>query len=135
MKKLYVLLFFSFTLNTILATTLNDLGLKYGTDKSSVKHDYLKNYEKYFSDLRNQKIIFLEIEFAGGHSARMWNEYFNKAELYFIDVNNGCYKYFYDLSDRCHLDLVDQASEDDLRRFIGKVEGALILSSMMVGTL
>jgi len=70
--------------------TLNDIGLEYQTDKSTITHHYLDNYEKYFSAWRDRPLTLLEIGVAGGASIRMWREYFPNAKVYGIDNNPDC---------------------------------------------
>jgi len=70
--------------------TLNEIGLKHGTDKSSHTHCYLDNYEKYFSSWRDKEFVLLELGVAGGASIAMWREYFPKAKIYGIDNNADC---------------------------------------------
>lgn len=74
--------------------TLDELAIKYGTDKSSLHHNYTPLYEKYFGELRNKSINFLELGWggyedpnAGGESARMWREYFSKASITVLDIH------------------------------------------------
>lgn len=67
--------------------TLDEIGLKYKTDKSSMTHCYLENYEKYLSYLRDKEFTLLEIGVAGGASIKMWREYFPNAKVYGIDNN------------------------------------------------
>jgi hypothetical protein len=66
----------------------------------------------------------LEIGFANGASARMWEEYFPNARLYYIDIQQQCI----DICNRlllkrssCHL--VDQGKKEDLLNFITTIEG------------
>lgn len=73
--------------------TLDNLGIKHGTDKSSKHHDYLKVYEKYFGHLRTHNILILEAgvggyQFAnrGGESLRMWCEYFGNGRVISFDL-------------------------------------------------
>lgn len=73
--------------------TLDELGLKYGTDKASNHHDYLRIYEKTFGHLRKMQSTFLEIGYggfsdpdAGGESIKMWREYFPCARIACIDL-------------------------------------------------
>lgn len=66
-------------------TTLNDIGLKYGTDKSSLLHNYLPFYEQYLP--KNPRKI-LEIGVDAGASIRMWREYFPEAEVHGLDLFN-----------------------------------------------
>lgn len=70
--------------------TLDEIGLKYKTDKSSMTHCYLDNYEKYFSSWRDKEFVLLELGVAGGASIAMWREYFPKAKVYGIDINPDC---------------------------------------------
>lgn len=74
---------------------LNDIGLKYGTDKSSNHHDFLKVYEQYFESVRNKNISLIEIGYGGyefedrgGESARTWYEYFPNAKFVYVDLYN-----------------------------------------------
>lgn len=69
---------------------LNEIGLKHQTDKSSMTHCYLDNYEKYFSFWRDKEFVLLELGVAGGASIRTWREYFQKAKVYGVDNNPGC---------------------------------------------
>src|SRR3990167_11029765 len=70
--------------------TLNDIGVKHDTDKSTITHCYLDNYEKHLSSWRDKEFTLLEIGVAAGNSIRMWREYFPKAKVYCIDNNPDC---------------------------------------------
>jgi len=61
--------------------TLDELGLKYGTDKSSNGHNYLKYYDMFFSPIRGKDILLLEIGTWEGASLKMWDEYFYNRKL------------------------------------------------------
>ena len=52
--------------------TLDELGHKYGTDKASGSHDYLRWYEKFFQPIRYKSITFVEIGVASGASIKAW---------------------------------------------------------------
>lgn len=71
-------------------STLNEIGLKTGTDKSTVTHCYLDNYEKYFDSWRDREFTMLEIGVGNGSSIAMWREYFTNAKVYGIDINKDC---------------------------------------------
>src|SRR5687768_17449455 len=71
-------------------STLDEIGLKYKTDKSSMTHCYLDNYEKYFSSWRDKEFVLLELGVAGGASIRNWREYFPNAKVYGIDNKPDC---------------------------------------------
>lgn len=70
--------------------TLNDIGLKCKTDKSTITHCYLDTYEKYFSEWRDKEFTLLELGVAGSASIKMWMEYFPNAKIYGIDNNPDC---------------------------------------------
>jgi len=65
---------------------LDEIGLKYGTDKASNIHNYTVRYEQYFEPLRNQKLKILEIGVQNGHSLKMWKDYFVNSEIYGLDI-------------------------------------------------
>ena len=75
-------------------TTLDQLAIAAGTDKSSEHHDYCRIYEKYFEPLRYNSISLLELGFGGhedrakgGESMKMWEYYFtNASELACVDI-------------------------------------------------
>jgi len=67
--------------------SLDQLAIKYGSDKSSKHHGYCDVYERYFAPLRHSNISFLEIGVGGyhypergGEGLRMWDEYFDCAK-------------------------------------------------------
>lgn len=65
--------------------TLNDIGLKYGADKSSRFHNYLDFYQEQLPD-RDFSGRLLEIGVMDGLSMKMWAEYYPKAEIVGIDI-------------------------------------------------
>lgn len=65
---------------------LTILADKYGCDKGSIKHEYTKIYNKYFSILKNEKFKMLEIGYGQGSSIKMWLDYFPYIDLYCIDI-------------------------------------------------
>lgn len=116
---------FALLLLTVFKTdskTLDELALKYDTDKSSRFHSYTKQYEKYFEQLRNRPIKFLEIGFYIGASAHMWEDYFINGNLFFIDINPEILKYLNDFK-RIHLNFVDQGDPVALNNYIKEVGG------------
>ena len=50
-------------------------------------HDYLRHYDLLFSPLRNEKLAVVEFGCLNGASLRMWTEYFPKAEVYGVDLD------------------------------------------------
>lgn len=66
-------------------STLNDLGLHYGTDKSTLRHNYLSLYEQYLEPRRNQPLTLLELGVLDGASLRMWRDYLPNASIVGLD--------------------------------------------------
>jgi len=63
--------------------------VEYPSDKNSY-HSYIEDvYEEYFAEYRNKKINLLEIGVSYSGSIRLWNEYFEDANIYGID-NFSC---------------------------------------------
>ena len=103
---------------------LDQLAIKYGTDKSSKWHNYAPTYDKYFNSVRNFPLKFLEIGSGGGCSAHMWEQYFTNADLHFIDNTSDFVKNYQSTApDRSHCYLVDQANEESLIQFIQQSGG------------
>jgi hypothetical protein len=67
---------------------INDLCIKYGTDKSNNLHNYAEKYEKYFSAYKDKELKILEIGIFNGFSLKTWEEYFVKSKIYGIDILN-----------------------------------------------
>jgi len=74
---------------------LNDIMIKYGTDKQKVLHNYVQFYEKYFEPIKNEKLKILEIGIyrppAGspnsvGASLKTWKDYFVNSKIYGVDL-------------------------------------------------
>lgn len=63
--------------------TLDELSVKYGTDKGSLKHHYMEFYEQHLP--KSPKKI-LEIGVKEGRSLAMWHEYFPNAEIFGLDL-------------------------------------------------
>jgi len=74
-------------------SSLDEIGKKHGTDKSSEIHDYCRKYEKYLPFKRNHPITILEIGVLGGQSLKMWEEYYPNAIIYGIEIDSGAVKY------------------------------------------
>lgn len=72
---------------------LDEIGIRYNTDKSSIHHDYLRKYEKYLPFQRDDALKILEIGVLGGSSVRMWCDYFYNSQIIGIDINSSCKKH------------------------------------------
>jgi hypothetical protein len=68
--------------------SLDAIGLKFHTDKSSEGHDYLTKYEPILSPFRDQAFNIIEIGCLHGASLNMWGTYFPNAKIIAIDIYN-----------------------------------------------
>ena len=68
---------------------LDEIGRRFGTDKSSLHHDFLRLYESFLSPLRDRTLRLLEIGVWTGQSLRTWAEYFPQARVVGVDINPG----------------------------------------------
>ena len=99
---------------------LDDLAMKAGTDKGSFYHNYTDIYARYFADLREKPIKFLEIGIDKGASVKLWEEYFKNADLHFMDITFQNIKYH---SNRSHYHLCNQEDPQALQKFIQATGG------------
>jgi hypothetical protein len=73
-------------------TSLCDLGLKYGTDKSPLfgggdGHYYTPWYSKEFNEHRKDVRKVFELGISNGASILMWHDYFMNADIYCADIH------------------------------------------------
>jgi hypothetical protein len=83
-------------INEILSNKdLFEIGIRNKTDKThsgGAINSYLRVMEFYFKHLRDEEIKILEIGVRTGNSVKTWKEYFTKAKIYGIDIDD-CTKY------------------------------------------
>lgn len=72
---------------------LDEIALKYGTDKSSNWHNYGPVYDKFFLNTRETISTVVEIGIENGKSLPMWAEYFVNAKIIGIDILEKCKQY------------------------------------------
>ena len=73
--------------------TLQEIGLKYGTDKSRNQHygiTYLQLYEKYLKDRREESLNILEIGVLEGSSVRAFSEFLPNSNIIGLDIDPRC---------------------------------------------
>lgn len=108
--------------------SLDELMKKYGSDKASgeLLHGYADIYENYFSPLRNEELILLELgvgnegEDGGGASLKAWRDFFPKGMIYGIDIYD---KSFLNQEKRIEVFNISQDNEKMLKsliRYTGK---------------
>jgi hypothetical protein len=76
----------------------------YNTDKGT-DHNYLKIYDRLFLPYKNKKINVFEAGFAQGGSCKLWEDYFTKANIRFIDYDKNCK--LESTSGRVRLDIIE----------------------------
>lgn len=91
--------------------SLDALGLKFGTDKSSREHDYLSFYESFFETIRHDRTSLLEIGVLFGASLRMWEEYFPNGVVIGADIDPGVKSLS---TARICTEVIDQSNIEDL---------------------
>ena len=91
---------------------LDEIAIKYGTDKSSLFHNYAIKYDKLLSQFREQFTNILEIGVQFGNSVRMWEEYFPNAIINGIDIDPNCKKYE---TERIKIIIANQENETQLK--------------------
>ena len=67
-------------------TPLDLIGIRLGTDKSRLRQDYLRQYERMMTGFRDRPITLLEIGIDQGASLRTWEIYFPKASIIGVDI-------------------------------------------------
>jgi hypothetical protein len=75
---------------------LDFIGVLEGSDKSSsVEYcwDYLRHYQELFSQWKNESINIIEIGIGRGISLTLWLNYFTRARIIGVDINQNCKKY------------------------------------------
>jgi hypothetical protein len=69
---------------------LDELAKAHGTDKSSLRHDYMRFYEFFIRDLKNKEFTLLELGVGPkenkGKSLATWRDYFPKAQIVGVDI-------------------------------------------------
>ena len=92
--------------------SLDALGIRQGTAKSSLWCDYLRHYEENFRPLQNQPINLIEIGIAEGNSLRMWREFFPNATIIGVDVRDSARRL---ASERILVEIGSQADQAFIR--------------------
>jgi len=93
---------------------LTRLADKYGTDKGSTVHNYTEVYQYFFQPMRNDARKVFEIGVASGSSLFMFRDYFPKAVIYGIDIEDS---HRLD-SPRIKTFVADQANRKQLQQFV-----------------
>jgi hypothetical protein len=105
----------------------NAMGLGWPDSKQIILpgHNYVELYERYLGGLRDKEFNLLEIGMGNyptnGYSMRMWLEYFPKAHIDIVDINENNFKcdFEYDTT-RVTFYKVDQSNNSNLEDFCKK---------------
>ena len=100
-------------------TTLDYLFKKYETDKSNASHGFTKYYTNHLNKLKNRRLNFLEIGSARGGSAAAFVHYFDKSNVFCLDVNLTLVKY---KSDKINFFGLDSSNSKMLYKFLKNVK-------------
>jgi hypothetical protein len=90
------------------------LARKYGTDKGPGGHNFAEVYDLFFAPMRSDASKVLEIGIAGGASLQMFRDYFPKATIYGIDIQDAAGL----ASTRIRTFVANQEERSQLARFI-----------------
>ena len=81
-------------LNIETLESIETIFMKYNTDKNKSFHNYSRQYENIFSNVRNHSLRILEIGVFKGESQKAMREVFKNAKcIVGIDLNNDCKQY------------------------------------------
>lgn len=73
---------------------LDDVFLKYNTDKNALFHNYLRQYNDILNKYKEKNINLLEIGVFKGESLKSWRNYFNNAKnIVGLDINKSALNY------------------------------------------
>lgn len=89
------------------------------TDKGFPGHGYTETYERFLQVWRDEAIRIFEIGIESGGSLLMWQEYFPRAKIYGVDINES--SRFENA--RVMTCVADQAKRDQLQKCLDKFGG------------
>jgi hypothetical protein len=93
--------------------SLDQIGLRAGTDKSSAHHDYLNFYEPFFAPWRDRAPRVLEIGIFNGASLETWASFFEHGAIIGADIDPGTRRL---ATDRVAIEILDQGNVEGLVR-------------------
>ena len=72
---------------------LDRIGTEECTDKCRYRHNYLQKYEFFLRDWKEKPLRLLELGVFKGGSERMWKRYFQRAQIFGVDIDEACRVY------------------------------------------
>lgn len=97
----------------MVSSVLDVLGRRNGTDKASNGHDYCHWYERFLAPWRDREMTILEIGVGDGGSLRMWRDYFPRARIVGMDIDDSKRHH---ASERIEIVIGDQGDDEALNR-------------------
>jgi hypothetical protein len=94
-----------------LRPSLDEIGLRFGTDKASSGHGYLDFYESFLGHRRDEPLKVLEVGVAQGASLRTWEAYFPQATIIGVDIQAAARRF---QRGRVLIELADQSNIEEL---------------------
>ena len=99
-------------------STLDGIGLRNKTDKSSLVHGFLRIYEVFLEPRRSAITDVLEIGVYDGGSLRTWSEYLPGARITGVDIDPRCLAF---AGGNAQVELCDQSDPLALQRLMVKL--------------
>jgi hypothetical protein len=103
---------------------LTQVGYKYGTDKAYF-HLFTEFYHDYFQPYVDKEFYLLELGIFKGASLKMLQEFFPKAHIYSVDIDEKAVYTYY--GDRIHTYLCSQVDKETLGKIIGNKKFDIII--------
>lgn len=103
---------------------LDTLGILSGTDKSSLRWDYLRHYQELLRDWRDREFNLIEIGVAGGNSLLSWRTYFSRAAIVGIDIVEDARRC---AAERIHIEIGSQADPAFLKDVARKYPPSIVV--------
>jgi hypothetical protein len=98
--------------------SLDAIGLRTGTDKSSAHHNFLNFYDGTLAPMRETARHVLEVGVRDGRSIGMWKEYFQVAHLHAWDISLENLRGSRIQQSNASIAVVDQMRPDTLKRAV-----------------
>jgi hypothetical protein len=95
--------------------SLEEMCEAFPTDKCMDGHNFVEIYDQIFAPMRDSSMRFFEIGILNGVSHLMWDEYFNDAKIFGIDIRDYAEK---SKGSGIMTFVADQSNREDLSRFI-----------------
>src|SRR5574340_445621 len=93
--------------------TLDQIGVRLGTDKNSTQNNFLQFYAAFLEPIRERRVKVLEIGVLNGGSVRTWRDYFRNGVVIGVDIDPRTKQL---VDDRIFIEIADQSKTEDLAR-------------------